>query len=195
MISFIYNPFARKVIRILLWSFLFIFIFFGLISSYFYKILTPTSEKLLHNNTIISPRFYSLDHEDRPYSINAKRAYRYNHDSFSFISPTAHIKEKDGSQYYLTSNKGFYKKTQKLLYLTGNVYLFNDNNYSLNTQEALMNMKTKDIQGNKFVYGNSTLGDFKAEGFKILQDGKHLLLKGKSHLTLTQDSIKKTKNK
>ena len=190
--NFIYRQGARRLFRGILWGCFFIFVLILIGISFHKKFLPKINFSQLKNNELIAPSFYALDEKNRPYKLSAERGYQVRQNFFEFFMPKACLEEKKGKYYFLEAKKGTFDKDKNILYLVQDVLLKGENNCLIKTEETYVDVKTKDIWGDKAVTGNGDFGFFSGEGFFFFTQKMHLIVKGKSHVTIKNvNSLKK----
>lgn len=183
----LYSKPIRRILRYALWGGVCLFVFLGLLESQIYTTILK-SRMVVQKNTIIRPRFYSVDQKKQPYVIGARHAHQESEEEFSCAKPVAILRELSGDVYRLSAKKGFYDKGKERLDVNGNVILSNSKKYVVRTDQASMNLKTKNVQSTTKTYGNGPMGAFSSEGFALSKNGHVIELKGKSRLIITDQN-------
>ena len=135
---------------------------------------------------IINARFTGTDSKQRPYSVTADTASqsKKSPDVVELAFPKADITMQDGAWLALSAETGKFDRRSQVLNLRGQVNLFHDRGYQLQTSTADIFIKQGTASGNESVTGQGPVGTLEASGFRILDGGSRVLFTGKSRLTL-----------
>ncbi len=136
--------------------------------------------------TIVSPRFTGTDRNRRPYTVTADAATQDQKapNQINLAFPKADFTLKDGAWISVSAANGRYDRKTEALTLSGGVDLFHDEGYELHTRSARITLAEGVAVGEEPVRGQGPFGTLEAQGFRILENGTHLLLSGKSRLVL-----------
>ncbi len=140
----------------------------------------------LENLSMLNARFDGIDEKDRPYSLTADVATQ-SRDSENLIElelPKADVSMADGTWLALTARAGEFDREARLLYLFGDVSLFHDEGFEMQTSAARIDLANSTAEGDEPVEGQGAAGSIQAEGFRVLDRGQRILFTGRSHLTL-----------
>lgn len=136
--------------------------------------------------SMLNARFESRDSRDRPYSVVADLATQTTSGAnlVDLEGPKADMTLDDGAWLALTANQGEYWQDSEKLRLFGDVNLFHDLGFQMQTSEAEIDLKSGSAESHKAVAGHGPDGWIEAEGFRVSEGGDHILFKGKSRLTI-----------
>lgn len=141
--------------------------------------------KNISSKEVVGPKFLSLDNNSQPYSVEADRGVKEGDEHVMLESLTSNMKMEDGTDVLLHADKGqFNHALRDEAHLSGKVNLLHAKGYTLNTESAHVNFKSGHISGEEPVNGISEEGSLRGEGFEVDRQNSHLILKGKSHVTL-----------
>ena len=145
--------------------------------------VTPDQIK---NFEMLAPKLVGVDENNRPFRIEAKSARQAgpNADSITLIEPKANITLDSGNWVAISAKRGIYSQKAKSLRLVGTVNVFHDANYTFKTEEATIDLKTRDAWGTKPVNGTAPSGKIAAEGFRVLEKGQRVIFTGKARVIL-----------
>ncbi len=135
---------------------------------------------------MVKPRFTGFDNENRPYTITADTANQLGNDSAEIAMERlqADMTMTDGVWLALQSDFGVYDRTGERLDLVGGVDLFHDRGYEISTESATIDLGAGTVSGDDPVVGQGPFGDMRAEGFRILDQGRSIRLLGSSRLEI-----------
>ena len=153
--------------------------------------IVPTKEqraaqKAVGKNELLSPRFESMDNKKQPYTITAKRAVQGETDENLVMleEPVADMMLSSGNWVALKAQQGsFWQNNQRLL-LRGNVLLFHDRGYQMETAQLHIDLEKKSAWSEDSVYAQGPAGTLKATGLQANGDDGHLVFKGPAELVL-----------
>lgn len=136
--------------------------------------------------SMINPRYFGVDNDNRPFSVAADIAKNIlsNSESLDLEMPKADITLEDGTWLVLTAQTGIYQRNSQSLNLTGDVNLFHDNGYEFKTPSAIVDLKAGSASGDKPVTGQGSFGTIEGQGFRFLDKGKTVYFTGKSKLIM-----------
>lgn len=140
-----------------------------------------------HSLTVVNPRYYGVDSEQRPYSVLAEAAKQTKQDVIDLEQPRADLLLKDGSGLLLDARQGIYHQKAQFLQLEGNVNLFHEQGYEVHTQSAMIDLEAGAAEGSDPVDGHGPAIQLQGEGFRLADRGKTVFLTGKSHVVLYPD--------
>ena len=116
----------------------------------------------------MNPRFESLDRKQQPVTITAERAVQGEEDEDLLIleKPVADIGLEGGAWLAITAQVGTYKEEGQRLMLNGNVTLFHDLGYQMETQELSIDLANNSAVSKTDVYIQGPAGTIRAKGFE-----------------------------
>lgn len=85
---------------------------------------------------------------------------------------------------------GFFNQETNILNLINNVEIFYSSGMNLNTEEVTVDFKTSDIYSNKPVAAQGHMGDMTSQGFIYHNSTGILVLTGKTHIKIKEDSLR-----
>jgi len=136
--------------------------------------------------TIVNPRFTGTDRARRPYTVTADAATQDQKASSQvrLAFPKADLTLADGAWVAVSAADGRYDRKAGTLTLSGGVDLFHDRGYELHTPSARVSLAEGAAEGAQPVRGQGPFGTLQAQGFRMVDKGRRLLLSGKSRLVL-----------
>lgn len=137
-------------------------------------------------NELTSPRFESRDEKAQPYTITADRATqsRDQDDLIELENPVGDILLNDGHWLALKAQSGRFSQDSQHLDLTGNVQIFHDAGYQMNTEKLFIDLKANHATSDAMIEGHGPAGTLKATGLKADRTAQTLRFFGPARLTL-----------
>lgn len=128
-----------------------------------------------------------LDSQNQPYSLNALKATRPSGSSniYDLEKPEGEITLKTGAWVAGKAQYGRYDMTTRRLWLGGDVHLFHDKGYQFTTNEAQLDMRENYAWGESPVLIQGFFGEIRGQGFRLLDGGHTMVVKGPAHAVLS----------
>ncbi len=138
---------------------------------------------------VLNPRFYSVNADDRPYSIVADEADQMASDAevIDLDEPQAEMEMAGGEKIWLDAEAGTYDQTDELIRLDGNVVLRHEDGTVFVTDAANVDIEEGLAWGDQAIDGEGPFGDVVAEGFRVFDEGATVVFTGQSRLILPRD--------
>lgn len=145
--------------------------------------LAPEEVDNLH---MVNARFRGRDEQGRPFTVLADTATQDSSgaNEVQLTQPQADITLEDGAWLTVSSKDGTYWRDSETLRLIGNVNLFHDQGFEMQTEAADVDLKAGKATSDRPVDGQGPSGTLTAEGFTVLNKGERILFTGKSHMTI-----------
>jgi lipopolysaccharide export system protein LptC len=134
--------------------------------------------------------FTGLDSKNQPYSITALKATRPGglQNIYDLDKPEGEMTLTSGAWLAGKSLYGRYDQDKRQLWLGGNVQLFHDKGYQFTSDEAQVDLNTNNAWGDKPVLIQGGFGNIRGQGFKLLDSGSVMIVKGPAHAVLSLHS-------
>lgn len=147
------------------------------------------SNRRIQQNELTAPRFESVDNKNQPYTITAKRAVQNDSDENLVIleKPFADMLMKSGNWVALEAAAGLFNQDEQRLILDGNVQLFYDKGYTMQSPQLHINLKSKQAWSDKDIQINGPAGTLVATGMEANQTDENLIFHGPAKLVLKSD--------
>lgn len=149
----------------------------------------------LENLYMVKARYTGVDNKNRPYTLMADTARQVSTESdlVALEGPKADLTLEDGAWVAVRAKAGAFYRKRQVLILFGEVNLFHDKGYTVQTKEVEVDLTKGTAQGTKPVVAHGPLGILRAQGFKVLNRGETYLFTGKARLVinLTDEQIKR----
>ncbi len=135
--------------------------------------------------TMKNPQFTGNDTQGRNFNLTALTAHQQSAESsvLDLQSPKGDMTLSTGNWVSLTADTGKFDQKQRQLDVAGNVMLFHDKGYQVNTEEAHIDLKSGEAHGEKPVHGQGAEGIIDSEGFRVTGFGERIEFTGKTNLT------------
>ncbi len=131
---------------------------------------------------MVNPRFVGQTGSAEPYTISGLEAVMRgrNATSISLKSPNIEIKGKSERPTLVTSDTGVYDRDTQKLTLTGNVVLgAGASEFTLKTEEAVIDLSNSTIYGDKHVEARDSLRHINGESFILRDEGSLISFTGR----------------
>ncbi|GGZ25838.1 hypothetical protein GCM10011273_09090 [Asticcacaulis endophyticus] len=129
-----------------------------------------------------NPRFFGQTTGGDRYIISGLEAIRRGNSApvISVNAPSMELKSDNSKPTLLKGLKGVYNEPDKTFTVEGDVVLNGGpNDFSFRTQEAIVDLNTSTVRGNKPIEGFGPTGHIKGESYIISDNGRHIAIKGK----------------
>ncbi len=136
--------------------------------------------------TVLGVRYVGVDAQDRPYTVTAAstRQTTTGSDEVVLEMPEADMSLRDGRRVELKAENGVFDREHRALTLSGKVVFTHDGGFEIATDRASVDFREGEATGNERVSLRAPDGTGSGDGFRILEDGRRVLLTGKSSLQL-----------
>ena len=134
--------------------------------------------------SMINPRFQGRDKAGRPFSVVAERATQPSEEGgrVELTAPKADITLADGAWLILGARAGTYHREREVVNLRGDVSLFHDRGFEVHTARARLDLAAGEASSDSPVSGHGPAGRLEAEGFRLYDGGRRIVLLGRSRL-------------
>ena len=144
-----------------------------------------------------SPEYHGTNLKGDQYKLNGTTATQMTPTMIRIDKLESQLVTAKGAWREVTADTGDYNQETKVMELTGNVTLMDDENYTFVSSQATVETKpAMHIIGHEPVNGVGPLGNLLASSFEIMDSGKHLIfLSGpKQRVWLHIDRSQEAKN-
>lgn len=151
------------------------------------------SQQAVENLQMVNARYYGIDNRNHPFTVTADLAKEEQPRSGVMLleRPKADFATRDGNGVYVEAVRGYYHQKEQILDLEGEVSLFHDEGYELHTEKASIDLVRSVAEGHVAVTGNGPQGRIQGEGFRIVENGRQIVVLGRSGLSLKGAGSKK----
>lgn len=142
--------------------------------------------------SMLNPRFEGIDDKNQPFNVTADLATQETGDSqiVDLDRPKADISMEDGTWLAVMAKAGRYDRTASTIDLNGEVVLFHDRGFEVQTPVAHVDLDAGVAVGDQPVRGQGPLGTIDSEGFRIEDRGARVFFTGQSRMTIYPASAK-----
>ncbi|MBR1778855.1 MAG: LPS export ABC transporter periplasmic protein LptC [Alphaproteobacteria bacterium] len=155
------------------------------------SLLASEAEQLNTPNDQImaNPRFFTVDEKGEPLNLTAESAFELPGDTrrVQLDAVKADILMREDRWFALDAQTGIYSQAEDTIELLEQVNLYTQTGDEIETTQALINMKNRDIFGSQEVFLRSENGHAKAQGFSVTQNGTVIRLTGKTRVVFSPD--------
>ncbi|WP_375594215.1 LPS export ABC transporter periplasmic protein LptC [Algihabitans albus] len=137
--------------------------------------------------TMINPRYEGIDENRRPFMITADVARQLqpnDRETIDMQSPAADLFDDAGKWLAITADNGVYRRDQEVLLLDGNVNIFHDDGYELQTEQAVVDLATDLATSSTPTFGQGSFGTITSEGLRVEERGARVFFTGRAHMVL-----------
>lgn len=137
-------------------------------------------------NELLKPRYESLDKDQQPFTVTAEKAAQdqNNPELILLDKPTADLLMKDGTWLAAKADDAIYEQNAEKLQLRGNVHLFHDAGYQLETEELRVNLATQEAFSDMDVQAQGPEGIINSIGLEAHGENNIVIFKGPATMTL-----------
>lgn len=129
-----------------------------------------------------NPRFFGQTTGGDRYVISGLEALRRGNNApvISVNAPNMELKSDNSKPTLLKGLKGVYNEPDKTFTVEGDVVLNGGpNDFSFKTAEAIVDLNTSTVSGNKPIEGFGPAGHIRGESYTIYDNGQRIAIKGK----------------
>lgn len=139
-------------------------------------------------NELLNPRFESLDDKRQPFTITAARAIQGEKEENLLLleNPLADMLLNSGNWVAIEAKNGAYRQDTGRLLLRGDVKLYHDAGYQMETQELDMDLEASQAWSNVTVTAQGPDGTLTAAGLKADNKKGRVIFTGPAKLTLNR---------
>lgn len=134
------------------------------------------------DQAMVNPRFFTVDEKGEPFNLTAQTAFELPGDTRRVQLDTirADLLMQNDRWFALDAAVGIYSQADDTMELLKQVNLYTETGDEIDTTQALINMKNRDILGSKDVFLRTPSGYARAQGFSVTQNGTVVKLTGKT---------------
>ncbi|MFM9889881.1 MAG: LPS export ABC transporter periplasmic protein LptC [Rickettsiales bacterium] len=142
--------------------------------------LSFTDAKTTGANTIASPAmsspiYRSIGEHGQQFKVAGIKATQATPSLVVLEAVDGQMLQQNGSWMQLNAKRADYFQDKRMVELSGDVTLINSQGYAFVSEHATVNTQTMDMQGESPVSGTGPLGNLLASGFKITDNGAHIV--------------------
>ena len=139
--------------------------------------------------TIVNPSFQSTDKNSNPFNLSAKNAFEKSKSLIILKEPKGDIFINKNDMLAFAAEHGEYNRDKQNLKFYKDVTFISDKGYTMNTEEAFVDIKSKEMIGNSDVIIRSDNGILTGKGFKIENNGERVIINGKAKVVFKDGKL------
>jgi lipopolysaccharide export system protein LptC len=130
--------------------------------------------------------FSGIDKKNRPYTVTADKAQQQASDrnDINMENPLAELTLQNHGWVALRADHGQYREDPGLITLQGNVHLYEDQGYEMNSSEAAVDLDQGIAWSDKPTEGQGPRGTIHAAGFRMRDEDNSIVFTGPGTLVL-----------
>ena len=150
--------------------------------------IQEAAPKTIGKNELLNPRFESTDEKKQPYTITAVRAIQgeTNEELIILDEPLADILLNSGNWIALKAKQGAYRQDNQRLLLKGDVRLFHDQGYTIETTQLQLDMEKNMLWSEEAIYAQGPAGSLEAVGMNVNTTTGVFVFQGPAKLILNR---------
>lgn len=142
--------------------------------------LSFTDAKTAGGGTIASPAmsspiYRSTGEHGQQFKVTGIKATQATPTLVVLDAVEGQLLQQNGSWMQLNAKRADYFQDRRMIELSGEVTVINNQGYSFVTEHATVNAQTMDMHGESPVSGTGPLGNLLASGFEITDNGEHIV--------------------
>ncbi len=136
--------------------------------------------------SMLNPRYYGTDKENRPFTVTAKEAVQDADDrrQVTLSDLQADMTMTDGTWISMMANEGVYHQSTMTLRLSGAISIFSDQGYEFHASVADVDFADGSARSAAPVNGHGPFGALRADRMRIENRGQRMLFEGNVKMTL-----------
>ncbi|MDR1691292.1 MAG: LPS export ABC transporter periplasmic protein LptC [Rickettsiales bacterium] len=146
--------------------------------------------------TLTNAKFFGTDEENRPFSIEIKKAIERNSEDQNIVLSDieGEINISDTKWAGLSASKGRYNKETRIINLFENVTLLTEDGYKIDTSSIDINTTNMTAHSDSRVIIQHGLNTIESQGLDFSLKG-NIILKGKIKATISENTLKELNEK
>lgn len=138
---------------------------------------------------MVNPRFFTVDEKGEPLNLTAESAFELPGENrrVQLNEVKADVLLKKDRWIAVDARTGIYSQNDDTMELSGKVNLYTQTGGEIETSQALINLKNRDISGTEDVFLRHETGHARAQGFSVTENGTVIRLTGKTRVVVYPD--------
>jgi hypothetical protein len=140
--------------------------------------------------TMDNGTFYGQGNDGMVFSLSVENFEENRVDNvMTFTKIEGKVYLKDASWLDIKTGEGNYMRLDKLVKLTGNVRLTDDQNNRVDTEAAVIDLENSEVRGDTPIRADTQFGKIRGEGFAFKRNEKYIFT-GKVHAIIDSSKLK-----
>lgn len=127
---------------------------------------------------MINPHLQGIYGKNQTYNVNAQMAIQETQDTMRLLNITANLSLTNDGQVSAKADEGVINHEKNTMDLSGNINIFNDENYQFSTDNLHIDIKKISASGSSTIQGQGPAGTIHADNFLVEDKGNRILLQG-----------------
>ena len=144
-------------------------------------------DSLSHVGHVTNAIYSALNEKGHPYVIKAERAFSAEDNVVRLDNPLGSLRSSADASVQVISDTGVYHQAKRILELTGNVRLEDQEGNTISTTQSTIDLASSVVSSVHPVSGHGPMGDMKADSFSYDQDKGWLCLKGRACVIIAEE--------
>jgi lipopolysaccharide export system protein LptC len=134
---------------------------------------------------VVDPRYQGVDEQGRPYNVTALTASQQGSTNVVDLdAPRGDLMLSGGGWMLVESRDGRYDRTANILDLQGDVTIWQDDGTLIETQEARVDVKGGNAEGDRPIAAQGNFGTITGDGFRLRDRGAVVVFTGNARAVL-----------
>ena len=134
---------------------------------------------------VVDPRYQGVDEQGRPYNVTAFTASQQGSTNVVDLdAPRGDLMLSGGGWMLVESRNGRFDRTANILDMKGDVTIWQDDGTLIETQEARVDVKGGNAEGDRPIAAQGTFGTVTGEGFRLRDRGAVVVFTGNARAVL-----------
>ncbi|MFC7734527.1 LPS export ABC transporter periplasmic protein LptC [Roseomonas sp. GCM10028921] len=134
---------------------------------------------------VVDPRYQGIDEQGRPYNVTAFTASQQGSTNIVDLeTPKGDLMLSGGGWMLLESRAGRFDRDNNILDLRGDVTIWQDDGTLIETQEARVDVRGGNAEGDRPIAAQGSFGTVTGEGFRLRDRGAVVVFTGNARAVL-----------
>jgi lipopolysaccharide export system protein LptC len=134
---------------------------------------------------VVEPRYQGVDETGRPFNVTAFIASQQGETNVVDLdAPRGDMTQNNGGWVLVESRQGRFDRDANILDLKDDVTIWQDDGTLIETQEARVDVKGGNAEGDRPIAAQGTFGTITGEGFRLRDRGAVVVFTGRSRAVL-----------
>ncbi|MCR0980736.1 LPS export ABC transporter periplasmic protein LptC [Roseomonas populi] len=134
---------------------------------------------------VVDPRYQGVDEQGRPFNVTAFTASQQGSSNVVDLeAPRGDLMLSGGGWMLVESRTGVFDRDANILDMKGDVTIWQDDGTLIETQEARVDVKGGNAEGDRPIAAQGTFGTVTGEGFRLRDRGAVVIFTGRARAVL-----------